>query len=258
MDIIIGYFKITPYIFEIEILYVHSDNRDSMSTITNEQRLNATYYVIIFKVISIKHMVTQMLYELIFDYKIGKIYEEFKSYYLTYDRAFNEKFFDNNEFKLFKHGYAGLYNVYDVDGKLVSTFYHINGKIEGEKLIYTPTYRKDSIFSTKVKILGKYKLVSDTLSPKITISKPIEGKWINQDTVQLQISDSGSGIKKYDGYLNGRWVLFEYDNKTRTITHYFNDDFLQNGANELKVIVTDAMGNSTTFETHFFRNRITK
>jgi murein DD-endopeptidase MepM/ murein hydrolase activator NlpD len=127
-------------------------------------------------------------------------------------------------------------------------------RIEGEKLIYTPTYRKDSIFSTKVKILGKYKLVSDTLSPKITISKPIEGKWINQDTVQLQISDSGSGIKKYDGYLNGRWVLFEYDNKTNTITHVFNDQFLLNGANELKVIVIDAMGNSATFETRFNRS----
>ena len=107
MDNNIGYFKITPYIFEIQILYVHTDNRELMLFASNEQRLNATYYVIIFKVISIKHMVTQILYESIFDYKISEIYEEFRSYYLTYDRAFNEKFFDNNEFKLFKHGYAG-------------------------------------------------------------------------------------------------------------------------------------------------------
>jgi hypothetical protein len=54
--------------------------------------------------------------------------------------------------------------------------------------------------------------------------------------------------------LNGKWILFEYDNKTNTITHYFNDDLALNGANELKVIVTDAMGNSTTFETRFFRS----
>jgi hypothetical protein len=127
-------------------------------------------------------------------------------------------------------------------------------RIEGDRLIYNPTFRRDTTFSAKVKILGKYKLVTDTLAPKITISKPIEGKWINQDTVQLQISDSGSGIKKYDGYLNGRWVLFEYDNKTNTIAHVFNDQFLLNGANELKVIVIDAMGNSTTFETRFNRS----
>jgi murein DD-endopeptidase MepM/ murein hydrolase activator NlpD len=131
-------------------------------------------------------------------------------------------------------------------------------RIDGDQINYNTTYRKDSIFSAKVKILGKYKLVTDTLAPKVTIAKPMEGKWVNQDAIQIQISDSGSGIKTYYGFLNDRWVLFEYDNKTKTITHYFADDFLLNGANELKVIVTDAMGNSTTFETHFFRNLNTK
>ena len=131
-------------------------------------------------------------------------------------------------------------------------------RLDGEQINYNSTYRKDSVFSAKVKTLGKYKLVTDILAPKVSIAKPIEGKWVSQDAIQLQISDLGSGIKTYNGFLNGQWVLFEYDNKTRTITHYFNDDFLLNGANELKVIVTDAMGNSTTFETHFFRNIITK
>jgi murein DD-endopeptidase MepM/ murein hydrolase activator NlpD len=127
-------------------------------------------------------------------------------------------------------------------------------RVEGDQISYNSTYRKDSVFSTKVKTLGKYKLVTDTLAPTVIITKPIEGKWISQDAIQLQISDSGSGIKTYNGYLNGKWVLFEYDNKTNTITHYFNDDLALNGANELKVIVTDAMGNSTTFETRFFRS----
>ena len=131
-------------------------------------------------------------------------------------------------------------------------------RLDGEQINYNSTFRKDSVFSAKVKTLGKYKLVTDTLAPKVSIAKPIEGKWVSQDAIRLQISDLGSGIKTYNGFLNGQWVLFEYDNKTRTITHYFNDDFLLNGTNELKVIVTDAMGNSTTFETHFFRNKITK
>ena len=127
-------------------------------------------------------------------------------------------------------------------------------RIDGEKLIYNSTYRKDSIFSSRVKTLGKYKLVTDTLAPKISMLKPIEGKWVSQNVIQLQISDSGSGIKTYNGYLNGKWVLFEYDNKTNTISHYFNDEFLLNGTNELKVIVNDAMGNSATFETQFSRS----
>ncbi len=128
------------------------------------------------------------------------------------------------------------------------------GRIDGDKYSYNYTYGKDSVFTTKVKTLGKYKLVSDTLAPKISMSKPIEGKWISDDAIQFQISDLGSGIKTYNGYLNGKWVLFEYDNKTTKISHTFNEEFLLEGANELKVIVIDNVGNSTTFETRFFRS----
>ncbi|MFV8347433.1 M23 family metallopeptidase [Flavobacterium sp. ZB4P13] len=130
------------------------------------------------------------------------------------------------------------------------------GRIEGRKVNYNPTYRKDSVFNTKVKILGKYALVADTIAPKISMAVPVEGKWISeQKTIQLSIYDDVSGIKSYNGYLNGKWVLFEYDNKTRKLTHYFNDGIVADGANDLKVVVIDNVGNSTTFETRFFRSQ---
>jgi hypothetical protein len=44
---------------------------------------------------------------------------------------------------------------------------------------------------------------------------------------------------------------FEYDNKTRRITHNFSDGVVAEGANDLKVVVTDNVGNSTIFETQF-------
>ena len=127
------------------------------------------------------------------------------------------------------------------------------GRIEGKKINYNPTYRKDNVFNTKVKILGKYALVSDMVAPKISMAVPIEGKWISeQKTIQLSIYDELSGIKSYNGFLNGKWVLFEYDNKTRKLTHYFSDGIVADGANDLKVVVMDNVGNSTTFETRFF------
>ena len=130
------------------------------------------------------------------------------------------------------------------------------GRIEGKKINYNPTYRKDGLFTSKVKILGKYALIADTAAPKISIATPIEGKWISdQKTIQLAINDEGSGIKSYNGYLNGKWVLFEYDNKTKKLTHFFNDGIVSDGANDLKVVVVDNVGNSTTFETRFFRSQ---
>jgi hypothetical protein len=128
--------------------------------------------------------------------------------------------------------------------------------INGLKRGYNYTSRKDGVFTIKVKTLGKYALVLDETPPKITIAKPIEGKWLNgQKSIQVSISDDLSGIKSYNGYLNGKWILFEYDNKTRKITHNFSDGIVTEGANELKIIVIDNLGNSTIFETRFFRSQ---
>ncbi len=130
------------------------------------------------------------------------------------------------------------------------------GMIEGKKISYLPTFRKDSLFTAKSKTLGQFALVLDTVAPKINIAKPIEGKWLSdQKTIQLTISDSVSGIKSYNGYLNGNWILFEYDNKTKKISHNFSDGIVAEGANDLKVVVIDNVGNSSTFATHFFRSQ---
>jgi hypothetical protein len=128
--------------------------------------------------------------------------------------------------------------------------------LEGAKVSYNPTYRKEAVFTTKVKTLGKYALVLDTIAPKILIAKPIEGKWLSdKKNIQLTINDSQSGIKSYNGYLNGNWVLFEYESKTKKITHNISDEIVAEGVNELKVVVIDNVGNSTIFETHFFRSQ---
>lgn len=128
-----------------------------------------------------------------------------------------------------------------------------------KKIGYIPTFRKDTIFTAKAKTLGKFKLILDTTAPTITIAKSIEGKWLSdKKSIQLSISDSLSGIKSYNGYLNGNWILFEYDNKTKKITHSFSDGIVTEGKNELKIIVIDNVGNSTIFETSFFRSQINK
>lgn len=130
------------------------------------------------------------------------------------------------------------------------------GAINGKKISYIPTFRKDNVFTAKTKTLGKFTLVLDTIAPVISIAKPIEGKWISdKKSIQFTINDGLSGIKSYNGYLNGNWILFEYDNKTKKITHNFSDGIVAEGANDLKIIVIDNMGNSATFETHFFRSQ---
>ena len=161
MDNITGYFKITPYIYEIEILYVHQDNR----VLTNQQKLNAKFEVIVFQVLSIKHMVTQMVYLSMNNYEVAKVYEELIDFYLTYDRAFNENFLNNKEYQLFPDGYTGIYSSYDDNGNIISTFYHANGKIHGEALIYNINGRVIMVhYYKKGKRLASYNVEADEVT----------------------------------------------------------------------------------------------
>jgi hypothetical protein len=127
------------------------------------------------------------------------------------------------------------------------------GLIDGKKISYFNTYQKDNVFTTKVKALGNFGLAKDTLAPRISVAKSIEGKWLTaQKSISVYIKDDLSGIREYKCYLNGKWALFEYEYKKQKLTHDFAENMIVDGRNDLKVVVTDNVGNSAIFETHFF------
>lgn len=130
------------------------------------------------------------------------------------------------------------------------------GLINGKKISYYNTKRYKNSFTIYSKYLGDYKLIKDGKPPKIKSDKRIGGKWIsNLNELQFSISDELSGIKSYDGYLNGKWILLEYESKTKKLIHRFSDGIVTEGKNDLKIVVTDNVGNSTIFETQFFRSQ---
>ena len=128
--------------------------------------------------------------------------------------------------------------------------------VNGIKLSYNATNLVDNTFTCKARTLGQFILVKDTIAPKISIAKPIQDKWItDQKSISITISDDLSGVKTYNGYINDKWVLFEYENKLKRLTHTFDDKLLLEGKNNLKIVVTDNVGNSTIFETQFNRSQ---
>ena len=127
--------------------------------------------------------------------------------------------------------------------------------LDGKSKRYNSTKFKDSTFTTYTKNLGKFFLAQDTIAPKVRAINISEGKWLStQNSIDFTISDDFSGINSYNGYINGNWILFDYDYKNARITYDFDGQFLQEGKNEFKLEVTDNVGNSTIFETHFFKS----
>ena len=130
------------------------------------------------------------------------------------------------------------------------------GSFNDKKLSYHSGYIENGRLNAKVKVLGNFKLAQDNTPPKIFSPSFSQGKWLTKhNTISVKISDDLSGIATFDAWLNGKWILMHYDYKTRVIFHNFSDGIVDEGRNDLKVTVTDNVGNSTTFETHFFRTQ---
>ncbi len=120
--------------------------------------------------------------------------------------------------------------------------YYNSSRIVGDKL------------QISTRILGTYALAKDATPPVITPINITPKKWMSKYRyITLEIEDEDSGIKGYRATVNGKFILLEYDPKTKKLTHDFNDGIITDTENLFKLIVTDNVGNNTIFETTFFR-----
>jgi murein DD-endopeptidase MepM/ murein hydrolase activator NlpD len=198
-------------------------------------------------------------------------------------KAKTESIFEKNKVSVYvpeNAFYANFYLNFDVNGDVVTlhddsvpvhknitlTFNEVAGlteeqlsktyiaTLEGYKLKFNKTTRKGNTFSAKIKTLGTYKLAQDTSPPRIYNVNFVEGKTLkDQKTISICATDLHSDIASYNGYLNGKWILLEYDYKTNKLLHNLDDGICVSGRNDLKIVVTDSLQNSTTFESYFFK-----
>lgn len=120
---------------------------------------------------------------------------------------------------------------------------------------HSKTYKRDGAFTTRTRTLGTYTLVRDSVPPEVRPKNFKEKQWLsNYNYLSMVITDDLSGIDTYSATLNGEWILMEYEPKTNTLTYDFDDERVKATENELKLTVTDNVGNSTTYSTTFFRN----
>ena len=114
---------------------------------------------------------------------------------------------------------------------------------------------KKGQFSAKLKSTGAITVLVDSIPPTIEDQKKISNRWISlEKDIRFTIDDKGAGVGRYEGYLNDKWVLFEYEQKKKELTFRFQDPIkLKKTKHKLKLIVWDKVNNSTTFETTFYR-----
>ncbi|SHL75872.1 M23 family metallopeptidase [Myroides odoratimimus] len=127
-------------------------------------------------------------------------------------------------------------------------------RVDGGKRDYFKTAKKGNLWSIYTKSFGDYKILVDEKEPVIEKPSFTEGQWLTKESqISFLIKDDLSGINTITGFINGNWILLDYDYKTRKIVHKFSDGKVVTGRNDVVIKVKDNVGNEGTFESHFFR-----
>lgn len=112
---------------------------------------------------------------------------------------------------------------------------------------------ENGFIKAEVKAFGTFFILADTLAPKTT---PVN---INPDKTMtgiskmlFKIADNLSGINNFIGKIDGQWVLMEYDQKTGTLWHQF-DERTKTGKHQFELIVSDKRDNTSIYKANFTR-----
>ena len=99
---------------------------------------------------------------------------------------------------------------------------------------------------TETRNMGEFTIKIDSIAPKVSTTNFKDGQSVsNLSSLRFKITDDMTGIETYDIYLDGVWVLGKYDAKN-ALLYYEIDEKMKKGTNNVKVVVTDGVGNSKT------------
>ena len=118
------------------------------------------------------------------------------------------------------------------------------------------TWTKDNFLKTKVRGFGNYCILTDFTPPTIDIVR-FKYNMKGWSSMKFKIKDNiktarnVSGLK-FEGTVDGAWILLELDAKNDLLTHKF-DKHISPGEHILKLTVTDNLGNQTVLERKFLR-----
>ncbi|MBN2236544.1 MAG: M23 family metallopeptidase [Bacteroidales bacterium] len=114
----------------------------------------------------------------------------------------------------------------------------------------TTTWENETA-SASIRNLGTYGLVADTMKPEIVLLHAEKVKNLETTSrISFKVKDNLSGIKNYKGFLNNKWVLFEYDAKNDLLFYEIEKEKLQK-ENQLRLEITDEVGNKNVWERTF-------
>ncbi len=114
-------------------------------------------------------------------------------------------------------------------------------------------YFENGYVKANPRTFGSFLIAIDTVAPTITPVNIAEGRNMNSASkMSFKIRDNLSGIKNFNGYIDGKWVLMEFDTKTTSLWHTF-DERTAAGKHSFELIVTDMKDNVKRYAIEFYK-----
>ncbi len=125
---------------------------------------------------------------------------------------------------------------------------------KNKKMSYEGGIYFDGSVKTKTRYFGDFAIAMDTIPPIVKAKTKFSSSSLKgQKSIRFSIDDKLSGIKSYEGLIDDKWVLFEYDAKNKLLFYTFDSKRLISGKkHELQLVVTDKLDNKTHFKKEFF------
>ncbi|MFN8343379.1 MAG: M23 family metallopeptidase [Spirosomataceae bacterium] len=115
-------------------------------------------------------------------------------------------------------------------------------RIDGGRMRFVGGKWLGDMIDFNTRELGSFSLATDTDPPSVRLIQS------NKKTISARISDGMSGIDQFNAYVNGEWILMNYDYKRNYIWSEKLVDSLD-FEGPLKLEVVDRAGNRTVVET---------
>ena len=111
----------------------------------------------------------------------------------------------------------------------------------------------DAHISAEVRSFGNYYVGIDTTGPEIIANGLVpEANLTGRKEIRIRISDDLSGINYYEPSIDGKWALFEYDQKNDVLIYKFDDERITRGTkHNLSLKVADNKDNISYFNCTF-------
>lgn len=115
------------------------------------------------------------------------------------------------------------------------------------------SYWSDDYISAEVKSFGKFYVGIDTIPPGITANGIVQGANLSgKKEMRIRISDDLAGINYYEPTLDGKWALFEYDQKNNVLIYTFDPERITRGTkHKLSLKVADNKDNISFYNCSF-------